>query len=363
MSNISDKSSNPKPLFSVKTIVIAGIVWAVLALLFFLLFSITPPEEERPKWYLIGTYIFEQVAFLFAAVLCFRNWRSPQIVSGRQVWLGIGLGMLFYFLGNFLFGFWELVWGLDPDVSLGDLFFIATYIALGWGMIQAVISRRLNLDKWQWGIVAAIAAIGIALAYWVTSFSTSPAQAAILPASNNAVLVAQASPAPAAAPPAAKPPAAKPTPTPAKDTKVTPAASPTPVAKPTATPATTEAAASSAPPWIIAIDEQLKPFASAVGLFYVVADVVLLIIATMLLLAFWGGRFSQSWRMIAAAALCLYIADMWFKWAEKQPDYQSGSLPEVFWVFSGVLFAIGAALEYDTSTSSRSRRSGARKRG
>lgn len=363
MSNISDKSSNPKPLFSVKTIVIAGIVWAVLALLFFLLFSITPPEEERPKWYLIGTYIFEQVAFLFAAVLCFRNWRSPQIVSGRQVWLGIGLGMLFYFLGNFLFGFWELVWGLDPDVSLGDLFFIATYIALGWGMIQAVISRRLNLDKWQWGIVAAIAAIGIALAYWVTSFSTSPAQAAILPASNNAVLVAQASPAPAAAPPAAKPPAAKPTPTPAKDTKVTPVASPTPVAKPTATPATTEAAASSAPPWIIAIDEQLKPFASAVGLFYVVADVVLLIIATMLLLAFWGGRFSQSWRMIAAAALCLYIADMWFKWAEKQPDYQSGSLPEVFWVFSGVLFAIGAALEYDTSTSSRSRRSGARKRG
>lgn len=366
MSNISDKSSNPKPLFSVKTIVIAGIVWAVLALLFFLLFSITPPGEERPKWYLIGTYIFEQGAFLFAAVLCFRNWRSPQIVSGRQVWLGIGLGMLFYFLGNLLFGFWELVWQLEPDVSLGDLFFIGTYIALGWGMIQAVISRRLNLDKWQWGIVAAIAAIGIALAYWVTTLGVEPAQAAILPSNNNVALVAQASPPTAAAPPAAKPPAAKPAPT--------PAASPTPVAKPTVPPATTPAATptiapetteatSSAPAWIVAIDEQLKPFAGPVGLFYVVADVVLLIIATMLLLAFWGGRFSQSWRMIAAAALCLYIADMWFKWAEKQPDYQSGSLPEVFWVFSGVLFAIGAALEYDTSTSSRSRRSGARKRG
>jgi hypothetical protein len=128
-------------------------------------------------------------------------------------------------------------------------------------------------------------------------------------------------------------------------------------------PATVPEATTSAPAWIVAIDEQLKPFATPVGLFYVVADVLLLIIATMLLLAFWGGRFSQSWRMIAAAALSLYIADMWFKWAEKQPDYQSGSLPEVFWVFSGVLFAIGAALEYDTSTSSRSRRSGARKRG
>lgn len=369
MSNISDKSSSPKPLFSVKTIVIAGIVWAVLALLFFLLFSITPPGEERPKWYLIGTYVFEQAAFLFAAILCFRNWRSPQIVSGRQVWLGIGLGMLFYFLGNFLFGFWELVWQLEPDVSLGDIFFIATYIALGWGMIQAVISRRLNLDKWQWGIVAAIAAIGIALAYWVTTFGAAPAQAAVLPSRNNVAVVAQASPAPAAKPPAAKPPAAKPTPTPAKETKVTPAASPAPVAQPTAAPAAAPATpvvvegTTSAPASIVAIDEQLKPFATPVGLFYVVADVILLIIATMLLLAFWGGRFSQSWRMIAAAALCLYIADMWFKWAEKQPDYQSGSLPEVFWVFSGVLFAIGAALEYDTSTSSRSRRSGARKRG
>lgn len=369
MSNISDKSSSPKPLFSVKTIVIAGIVWAVLALLFFLLFSITPPGEERPKWYLIGTYIFEQAAFLFAAILCFRNWRSPQIVSGRQVWLGIGLGMLFYFLGNFLFGFWELVWQLEPDVSLGDLFFIGTYIALAWGMIQAVVARRLNLEKWQWGIVVAIAAIGIALAYWVTTLGNTSAQAELLPSSNNVTLVAQAYSAPAAAPPAAKPPAAKPpaakppaansTFAPAKETKVTPAAKPTPAAT---TPAAKEAN-TSAPPWIVAIDEQLKPFATPVGLFYVVADVLLLIIATMLLLAFWGGRFSQSWRMIAAAALCLYIADMWFKWAEKQPDYQSGSLPEVFWVFSGVLFAIGAALEYDTSTSSRSRRSGARKRG
>ncbi|MFB2839657.1 hypothetical protein [Floridanema evergladense] len=372
MSNISDKSSNPKPLFSVKTIVIAGIVWAVLALLFFLLFSITPPGEERPKWYLIGTYIFEQVAYLFAAILCFRNWRSPQIVSGRQVWLGIGLGMLFYFLGNFLFGLWELVWKLEPDVSLGDLFFIGTYLALGWGMIQAVVARRLNLEKWQWAVVLAIAAIGIALAVRVTTLGTSPAQAATLPSSNNIALVAQASPPatpPAAKPPAAKTPAVKPTPVPApapaKETKVTPAATPTTVTKPTVTPsaaATTEEA-TSAPPWVVAIDERLKPFAGPIGLFYVVADVLLLIIATMLLLAFWGGRFSQSWRMIAAAALCLYIADMWFKWAEKQRDYQSGSLPEVFWVFSGVLFAIGAALEYDTSTSSRSRRSGARKRG
>lgn len=350
MSNVSDKSSSPKPILSVQTIVLAGIVWAVLALLFFLLFSIASPGEERPKWYLIGTYVFEELAYLSAAVLCFRNWRSPQIVSGRQVWLGIGLGMLFYFVGNLLFGCWELIWGLEPDVSLGDIFFILTYISLGWGMVQAVISRRLNLEKWQWAIVGLIAVIGAALAYWVTFLGALPAQATTLPPGNTVQIVAQTSP---PAKPAPKAPAVQPA------AKPKPAKSTLPATKPKAEEAQPT---SSAPSWILALDEQLKPLAGPVSLFYVVADVFLLIIATMLLLAFWGGRFSQSWRMIAAAALSLYIADMWFKWAEKQPDYQSGSLPEVFWVFSGVLFAIGAALEYDTSTSSRSRRSSARKR-
>jgi hypothetical protein len=82
-----------------------------------------------------------------------------------------------------------------------------------------------------------------------------------------------------------------------------------------------------------------------------------LIIPALLLLAFWGGRFAQSWRMIAAAAFSFYIADMWFTYATDHiTDYQSGFLLEVFWVFSGVLFAIGAALEYDNSI--RYRRAG-----
>ncbi|MFB2917745.1 MULTISPECIES: hypothetical protein [Aerosakkonema] len=343
MSNSSDKSSSPKSLLPVRTIVLAGIAWAVLALLFFLLFSITPSGEERPFWYLIGTYVFEEVAYLSAAILCFRNWRSPQIVSGRQVWLGFGLGMLFYFLGNLLFGYWELALGLEPDISLGDLFFIATYISLGWGMILAVTSRRLNLEKWQWGIVAAIAAIGIVMAYWISAPSISAAQAAPPPS-----IVAQGSTtASPTAKPVSKPPAAqqKPKPTPANPAGHSKPAAPT---------------SESSPSWIEQMDKQLQPLVPWVSLFYVVCDVALLILATMLLLAFWGGRFSQSWRMIAAAALSLYIADMWFKWAEKQPNYESGSLPEVFWVFSGVLFAIGAALEYDTS--SRSRRGAGRRR-
>jgi hypothetical protein len=103
----------------------------------------------------------------------------------------------------------------------------------------------------------------------------------------------------------------------------------------------------------VALDDALLPFEDFVGLLYIVGDVAILGAATTLLLAFWGGRFSQSWRMIAAAAFSLYIADMWFLYAVEQPDYQSGSLPEVFWIFSAVLFAIGAALEYGVSTRSR----------
>jgi hypothetical protein len=87
--------------------------------------------------------------------------------------------------------------------------------------------------------------------------------------------------------------------------------------------------------------------------------VLLLIIATIMLLAFWGGKVSLSWRMIAAAAFSLYIADMWFKYATNYlPDYKSGDILEVFWVFSGVLFGMGAALEYEASLSLKRRASG-----
>ncbi|WP_199247374.1 hypothetical protein [[Phormidium] sp. ETS-05] len=305
----SEKVTTSSPtIFSAQTLIVSGITWAVLALLFFLLFSTIPAGDEgRPLWYSIGTFVFGLVANVGAGILCLRNWRSPQVVSGRTVWLAIGIGMLSYAIGDILFGCWELVWGLDPDVTLGDMFYLLTYICLGWGMVLAVVSKRLNLEKWQWAVLIGIAAAGIALAVWV---SMSPVGSEIATTEALAAEVSQ--------------------------------------------PATT------APAFIETIDNTLSNYAYYVGLFYVVADVFLLIIATALLLAFWGGRFSQSWQMIAAGTFSLYIADMWFKYAERLTDYQSGSLLEVFWVFSPVLFGIGAVLEYHISTRSRQ---GRRRRG
>ncbi len=333
-STSQQKSSNKPALLSAQNLVIFGMIWAVLALLFFLLFSVTPEGEDLPLWYQVGTYIFELGAFLGAALLCYRNWQNPQMVSGRSVWLGFGLGTLCYFIAGVLFGLWELVWSLDPDVSLADLFYVLTYLFLAWGMIIAVSSKRLNLEIWQAFAVTGVAIAGTALAIWVSD----PTFFGLIHSPEPTVTAEVFDDS-----------------SPAQITTAPEIITQTPSEE-----ALDSEVEATAPDWIISLDESLEPFAFGVNLFYVIADVFLLILATALILAFWGGRFSQSWRMIAFAIFSLYVADMYFKWADVQAsaDYESGGLLEVFFVFTGVLFAIGAILEYDISTRSRqSRRS------
>lgn len=341
MSASADKPSGFQSLLSGQNIVYIGVGWAVFSLLFFLLFSINVPGEDSPFWYLMGTYILETLPFLGAALLCYRNWQSPQIASGRNVWLGIGLGMLSYFIGNLLFGWWEVYWGLDPDVSPADLFYIAFYISLGWGMTLAVLPRRLNLEKWQWVTVAGVGAIGTIFAAWL--FFSTPAISETAQVDASAPSTTQVSPSAS--------PIVKASPT---------QAAPAPISTGETTTAADLDGERQPPGFILNLENILSPLARPINFLYILGDIFLLIIASTLLLAFWGGRFAQSWRMIAAAAFSLYIADMWFKYIEARAvEYESGGLLEVFFVFSGVLFAIGAALEYDVS--SRSRR-GVRKR-
>jgi hypothetical protein len=105
----------------------------------------------------------------------------------------------------------------------------------------------------------------------------------------------------------------------------------------------------------------LEPLVDAVGLLYLIGDIVLLVIAGTLLVAFWGGRYSQSWKLIAIAAFCLYIADMFFAYAINTDTYVEGSLWEVFWTFSAIFFGLGAVVEHAVSVNSR--RSPRRRRG
>ncbi|KJH71770.1 hypothetical protein [Aliterella atlantica] len=291
-----NQANSSKSWLSLQTIVLLAIAWSVLALLSALFFSLPVADAEgvfrRSEGYIISTYIFQSVAYLAAAILCFRNLLSPSIMSGRSLWLGVGFGMLSYLLGNLILAYWELILKQEAtNVSPADLFFIATYLFIGGGMVSALTGRRLNLERWQWGLVGVIALVGISLGIWVST-SGNP---------------------------------------------------------------TTSADVTNVPGWAAVLEE-------SVSLFYTVADVLLLIIATMLLLTFWGGRFSQSWLAIALAVFSLYIGDVWFSYAQNHiENYQSGALLEVFWVFSGVLFAISAALEYEISSRSRREKRGRRR--
>jgi hypothetical protein len=342
---LSKQSSASESFPSVQTVVLIAGGWAIFALLFFLLFSVPLPGQERPQWYGYATYVLSDAALLGAGALCFRNWRSPQIVSGRTVWLAIGLGMFSYFLGDMLLAYWELGLGKSPDVSPGDFFFLATYLLWGWGMLMAVTSRQLSLSAPQWLIIVGIFVVSVALAYFLVLRPSEVSAEAPPPANQQTVLVVNSATLSSA--PGTQAPILTPTAVPE-----TAPADTTPDAAPDVAP--DEAPETPSPAWATAIENLLQPFSDLFLKLYLVGDVILVVMASTLLLAFWGGRFSLSWRFIAAAGFSFYIADLWFLYAIYNiEDYETGSLPEVFWIFSPCLFAIGAALEYDLSTRSR----------
>lgn len=307
--------------------------WGIVSVLFFLLFgALAPGEEARPDWFLTSINFLEIFAFLLAAFLCFRNSGSSQIISGRTVWLALGIGMLAYAAGTVFFFLWGTVWGLDPSVSMGDGFYFISYVAMVVGMLLAALPRRIDLSIPQWIMIFAIGAVGIVLAC-VLNYGLPGA-------------AAQLSPQPAMA----------------TEIQVLAQAPPTePVVEPVEEAVETEAAIEDvdevvaglmpAPKWAQDLDQALEQFADPVALMYVIADCFLVVIAAALLVAFWGGRFSQSWKLIAIATFCLYIADMAF--AGVGDNYTEGALWEVFWIFSALFFAAGAAIEYNVSKRSR----------
>ena len=339
------KSPSPSGI-STQSIVWAAIGWAALALMFYLFFNvpsdvypILPDPKDltdsqeclslnktfgiiqlnfRPNWYRIGTYIFQTVAIAFSGFLCLRNWRSSKIISGRNVWLGLGLGIIAWGIGNLIFGFLDFQYqsqiiqageplkqisqqmpaaarkklletaatAMQNTVatfpSIADIFFVATYVFLSWGMAMSVIGRRLNLYPKQWGIVAAVGVFGIGLACYVTFF-------------------------------------------------------------------------------VSAFEMNTGKILNIV---YALGDIWLLIVATILLLAFWGGKAAQSWRLLGSAGIAMFVSDLWFNYSINTSDickgnpYQSGGPAEFFWILAFILWGVAAALEFDLSSrpTTRSRR-------
>lgn len=298
------KSPSPSGI-STQYIIWAAIAWATIALMFYLFLSaptygphtIKPEECEkavtgfiaRPNWYRIGTYIFQTVAIAGSGLLCLRNWRSPKILSGRNVWLGLGIGILSWGIGNLIFGYLDfqyqngLIEGgskgvqdlVPPFPSIADIFFTATYVFLSWGMAMSVIGRRLNLFPKQWAIVGVVGVVGLIVAAFVT-FGVSQSADLDLP--------------------------------------------------------------------------------KILSIVYALGDIWLLIVAAILLLAFWGGKAAQSWRLLGSAGISMFVSDLWFNYSNNVSDtcqgrpYQSGEPTEFFWILAFTLWGMAAALEFDLSS-------------
>jgi hypothetical protein len=299
-----------------------GTIWGLVSFYFGIVVGISLPGEEKPPLYAVFHYIFDGVPLLAVAWLCFRNWRFPRLASDRNIWLLFSLRSLFYLAANLLFGYWESVLQRSPEVTLADPVYIVSYLLLLWALYLAIRARRMILKAWQYSAIGAIAILGIWLGY-LSAFPPEAQQARLVSppsvaeptviASNAIVTVAQDNSA-------------------------------------------DSIAHKEAPGWVLAVEETLKPYSETISLFYIVLDIILLVLAGTLALTFWGGRFSRTWLAIALGALLLYIADVRYAYIVARGNFETGSLLDLFWTFSPILFGIGAAFEYDTSISLRSRR-------
>ena len=300
-----------------------GLIWAIISSILYLTYSVVDPQTTRPGWFILTTTGLEQVGLLISGCLCLRNWRSSSI-SGGTVWLLFAIAMFAFFGGNMWFCLWEMLWGLDPAASAGNLFFVLFYLILIAGMRLAILDRNVQLARQQWIVVAGVAAIGLTMGCWLTTLS---ARAVRVPPQSGAMTIAQAAS--------------------SRGTMVKTNA-------PTIPPKCKVASSKLPPDWVLAIDRSMQPLVSTFNLFYVLCDLVLLTFAAILFLGFWGGQLGLPWRMTAQAVLCFYIADTWFAYANNQVQgYESGSIMEVFWIFGIVQFGVAAALEFDNSIRAR----------
>jgi hypothetical protein len=287
--------------------------WAALSLFTYIFFSGPAQGSERPFLYRIFTaYILQNVPTVIAGLLCLRNGLSSRMPSGSQVWLFIGIALLSYVTGNIFFSSWELVWHLNSTGSLGDPFFVIFYICLSLGMLGMLINKRVRLNIYQWALVLGISVYAATILMWVLK---PPASGLATP------------------------------PTPAvtqTQTKSIPTAPNEPEVKPV------EPITAPAPELVMVFDRLLKPYGQSLNLFYVWSDVFLFALASVMILAFWGGRLSSAWQVNAQAIVCYYIADMWYAYAGNQiKDYQGGFMLEVFWILGAIQFGVAASIEFE----------------
>ena len=311
--------------------------WALLSVGIFLLWG-APLSGNRADWFPLVVSLLKVGAFLISTMLCWRNAQASEILSGRTVWQAIAAGMAFHALGDITLIIWRSVWGITSAVSLGDIFYGASYIFLAIGFLQAVLPRPINLNPLQTLSIAGAGVVGILLACWINFYAPSPDVASTTTGAATGVATSadivlhnlEASSAEAASISAQE----------------------------VAVSATDKPSESTAPAIIQLINERLSRVTGYIGLVYVVGDCALVVMAIALLVAFWGGTYSEAWKLLALAALCLYVADMFLIYTVGQGSYRPGSPWEIFWILSALFFGMGAGIEHGISAKMQQRRPG-----
>lgn len=295
----SSQSSSSSKL-SFKKILWFGLIWAALTFFFALTCQIFLTNQQ-PIWYRIILTIFEEGALLFSGYLCWRNWLCDSILSDRKIWLLLALGLILQAVSHFTYYFWEQVLGGNPDFSLANFGYLISYTLLVLGIILAVKYRAIDLSVWQWIVLLEIALAAIALVWYIGN--------------------------------------------PLEATQTLPEKS---------------TSSESLSTWVSVTENLIRPIASYVNLYLVIADVTILVLTSTLLITFWGGRFSQTWLAIAFGGLWLYIADTLYAYSIAKTGFFATGIIDSFWTFSAIFFCLGATWEYETSIYSR-RHSASRK--
>ncbi|NJM99742.1 MAG: hypothetical protein HC800_23705 [Phormidesmis sp. RL_2_1] len=278
--------------------------------------------STRPDWFPILANLLKIGAFLISAGLCWRNTKEPMMLSGKSVWQAIAVGMASHALGDITIVLWRSLWGMNSSVSLANVFYGASYIFLAIGLLQAVLPRQISLSGIQTIGIAITGVLGIVLACWLNFQSPNLAASSVAASPGEVTVVGDHH---------------------LGDIGVTSAE---------AIPAGND----QAPKLIQLVDQRLSRVTDKMGLLYVVGDCVLIVMAVALLIAFWGGTYSEAWKLVALAGLCLYVADMFLIYEVRQGNYLQGSLWEIFWILSALFFGLGASVERGVSIAMQQQR-------
>ncbi|MEL7224053.1 MAG: hypothetical protein AAGL17_04110 [Cyanobacteria bacterium J06576_12] len=220
---------------------------------------------------------------------------------------------------------WRSLWGITSTASLGDVFYGASYLFLAIGLLLAVIPRPINLSLPQTLGISFTGIVGILLASWISFYLPTLNATELLPTGSSEGAIAVNT-----------------------QTTLT-------VESKSAAAGGITSSQKSAPVIIQTIDQRLSGIASHLGLLYVVGDCALIVMAVALLVAFWGGSYSEAWKLVAIAGICLYVADMFLIYQIGKGAYRQGAPWEIFWILSALFFGLSAGVEHGVSNQLKQR--------